>query len=211
MVSLHKERAQEEASKLDQNERFARLVYDMRQTEGMLNGGNVVPYFTILTEEFHPGTEHERLWLQLNLAGSYPLRRVGIRVVDYRKYKEKCYSNTAESPGTLLDNEASKTMILDDIPIGGMVVRNDIGVNMSPSFDKNYNIEIVSLMGSWIENLRFRKVDGHWKSAIRIFRVVDRYSDDRTMREVRADEQQVVTEMIDVGFPMVNGRIDWDE
>jgi hypothetical protein len=138
--------------------------------------------------------------------GRFPLRRVSIRVVNYRDFNAFFSSHPLESDDEFMENRFARRTELGDVsPIGTEII-GDIGIDRNESTNKDYNIEIQAMNGKWLESLRFRKIRGHWLTAIK---VVD--LDLRRGALHRVVEKRVLKEEADPGFPSRNGKVNWDE
>jgi hypothetical protein len=66
---------------------------------------------------------------------------------------------------------------------------------------QNFTITFLARNGSWLEQLRLRKVDGKWVQALRVLKV-----------EVNGETKRVLHEDIPKDYPLDgNGKMDWDK
>jgi flagellar biosynthesis GTPase FlhF len=133
--------------------------------------------------------------------GKFPLYDVQIRIVDLDKFNamskrgEITIETVMQSEGILnIGNMSPNLAQMREVP------------PFSPTAEElNYNIFISARNGSFTELLRLKKINGVWKSALKVER--GNFSD--------ANPNSLPTllfEQIDAGFPLdKNGRVVWDK
>jgi hypothetical protein len=168
-----------------------------REAVATITGGDSWAYVEMIA-----GSSPRVVLPNLRVVGRYALRRVELRILDHRKYKEMLSADKSITISKLLASKFGTVRNFGDIsPQNGIVLDETCGIDTNPDTDKNYDFEILALSGSWKEFLRFRKINGSWERAIRVV--------ERNANMPNAEGKQLMEER-SAGFPTVNGAIDWN-
>ena len=137
--------------------------------------------------------------------GKYPLHDVGVRLVDLQKF------NRLTSTGRPLTIEtvtgADTVYNIGDLPRTTSRIIGRLNINEEPGDKRDFNIFFSGMNGFWSEQLRMRRVNGHWLRAFKVTRDTT-----RVVRGPPRSNRMVYTEIyrkIDPGFPPMKSEDDW--
>lgn len=175
-----------------QNKSLAKLAQKSLST---ITGGDSYCYFLF----FSPSQKLNSVDLMLINEGRYPLYDVFIKIDDVEKQigivksesgKDNLPYDSITKVNQLL-SQASKS-----IQVGNMGPKQaiNLGTLNLPETDKqSFNINIMARNGHVIQFMRFRRVNKHWKAAMKVIR-----------------NEDTLQETIEQGFPRDNkGRVEW--
>lgn len=155
-----------------------------KKNECLITGGSSFCYVS-----FSFYVHGRALTTRLHHMGEHPLYDISVRIIDIQKWKrwkdgEQIASAFEMQPRNITPNSDAVTLF--DIPISG-----------SPN-ELAYHVLITARNGSWIQLQLFSRVNGKWKSAMRVLR---RHTEKEVILDERVDDEYPRNE---------NGEIDWN-
>ena len=192
-----KVRAEERQAFTDERNSFDKLLSHAQDQIGNMTGGDSFPYIDISIS--HPPLVFIP---RLMVEGRHPLRNVQLRTVDADRLKQM---RSYTSPVSVREWLDGKFKTIKDLPQASpatpTILDETFGVDTNPETDKNYDFEITALNGMWKESLRFRRINDVWQRAFRVVEI------DKTKPESEWQERKIE---ISPGFPLVDGKPDWN-
>lgn len=130
--------------------------------------------------------------------GQYPLFDVSVRIADLEKMNalhEQMKNMTMDAM-----MQASKLLNVGNMTPNTAITRNDVRWDLPTEVERMaYNIFINARNGNFVQTYNFRRVNGHWKRAYRVFRQA-------------AGEQKPLYEWANDDYPRNDkGEIEWFE
>jgi hypothetical protein len=137
----------------------------------------------------------------VNMGSNPPFPAVLVKNGDYPLYDVVMRVTNLTEPFRPMQGVVPKlfgiSLFVGDLPVGGYA--SEIPFSLPPKDDRaSFNIFFSARNGSWSEELRLRLVNGNWKKAFRVFRLLPG----------RRNETQLVKE-VDKGFPTEGGTVKW--
>ncbi len=198
IVSVIKEvKLSEAASALrTQRDQFESEITELnKKIAATLTGGDNYCYFLLLG----PGEKSNIADLMLINEGEYPVYDVSIKIDDVEKLLS--IIKDQQKKGNLPYDSRTRwnTMLFEVskiLRVGNIGPKQAVelgGLHLPNTDKKSYNIYITARNGSVMQAVRFRRVDGKWKTAMQVTR-----------------GSKVLEESIDPDFPRnEEGKIDW--
>ncbi len=169
-----------------------------KQIAATVTGGDSYCHLMVTS----PGLKSKVADLLLMHEGKYPVYDVSIKIddVDYMMQLLHAGQESGQIPADSISQSmralsaASKIIQVGNVGVG-QAIMPIASLDMPETDSKSYNVTINARNGSVFHVVRFRRVDGKWKMAIRV-----------------SNNGKVIKESADPEFPRkANGDIEWDK
>lgn len=152
-----------------------------------VTGGDGFPYLDVSVV----GDKPPRATLVIHNQGKFPLYEIDVRMVELKEP-----SSGERDSSTYGIEEANLGRDIGTLPPGGARVFDRWGLPEQEDWH-GYNIFISARNKFVTENLRLRRIEGRWRSAIRVFEGVE-------------GKPSILLEKVDADFPRDEaGRVQW--